>query len=350
MSTGRDGTAATPPTFPSLRGAAAGNPATPPCSRPHTRGRLAPSPTGLLHMGNAWAFLLAWLAARTAGGGVVLRMEDIDPDRSRTEYAAGIMEDLRWLGLDWDEGPDMGGPCAPYAQQQRLPLYETALMRLNAAGVVYPCFCTRKELRGLAGAPHVGDIGAPYPGSCRDLTPEQRTMRARTRRPSWRLRCPDGPVTFHDAVYGPQCMTPEECGGDFALRRSDGVFAYQLAVVVDDAAMGITQVVRGRDILSSTPRQILLYRLLGAPVPAYIHVPLLLDENGERLAKRHHSLTLRRLRETGTSPEAVIGLLARLAGWLPDTRPLPPNALIPLYDPTTLSRESIRLTPGMLPR
>ena len=213
-------------------------------SRP-VRGRLAPSPTGFLHLGNAWAFLLAWLACRSKGGSLVLRMEDIDPDRSRPEYADAIIRDLRWLGLDWDEGPDAGGPAGPYVQSARMGLYADALNRLDRAGHIYPCYCTRKELRTLAGAPHVGDAGAAYPGTCRNLPPERRAeLEAAGRRPCIRLRCPSQNYAFEDAVFGPFSMTLEACGGDFALRRSDGVIAYQLAVVVDDGLMGITQVVR----------------------------------------------------------------------------------------------------------
>ena len=256
-------------------------------SRP-VRGRLAPSPTGFLHLGNAWAFLLAWLACRSKGGSLVLRMEDIDPDRSRPEYADAIIRDLRWLGLDWDEGPDAGGPAGPYVQSARMGLYADALNRLDRAGHIYPCYCTRKELRTLAGAPHVGDAGAAYPGTCRNLPPERRAeLEAAGRRPCIRLRCPSQNYAFEDAVFGPFSMTLEACGGDFALRRSDGVIAYQLAVVVDDGLMGITQVVRGEDLLVSTPRQLALFDLLGYPRPAYMHLPLLCDPEGERLAKRH---------------------------------------------------------------
>lgn len=291
------------------------------------RGRLAPSPTGLLHLGNAWSFLLAWLAARVAEGQIALRMEDIDPARSRREWAEAICDDLRWLGLDWDEGPVQGaadvesGPCAPYEQSRCGDLYEQAFTELERAGLAYPCYCTRKDLRELAGAPHgaadgLGDAGAAYPGTCRYLSPAQRYERERAgRRAAWRLACPErGGITFHDAVLGPQRFSLAACGGDFALRRSDGVWAYQLAVVVDDARMGITQVVRGEDIVWSTPRQVLLFHLLGARPPAYAHVPLLCDTAGERLAKRHHSLALRALRDAGARPEAVIGWLARAAG------------------------------------
>ncbi|GAB6124431.1 tRNA glutamyl-Q(34) synthetase GluQRS [Humidesulfovibrio idahonensis] len=281
-------------------------------------GRLAPSPTGQLHLGNAWAFLLAWLGARSAGGRVVLRLEDIDPERARPEFAAGIVRDLRWLGLDWDEGPDVGGPHGPYEQSGRLDFYAGALGRLEAAGRVYPCFCTRKELRSLASAPHasVAEDGSPiYPGTCRNLSATERDALARQgRRPACRLRCDDIAVAFDDLVAGPQRMTLHDCGGDFALRRSDGVFAYQLAVVLDDIAMGVTQVVRGDDILSSTPRQIFLHQLLGAPVPQYAHLPLVLDAEGERLAKRHQSLTLAALRESGVTAPAIVGYLAWRAG------------------------------------
>lgn len=315
------------------------------------RGRLAPSPTGWLHLGNAWTFLLAWLAARAAGGSVILRMEDIDPDRSRLAYAEAIMEDLRRLGLDWDEGPDIGGPYAPYFQSQRLDSYTRALAALKSAGQVYPCYCTRKEVRLLAGAPHVGETGAPYPGTCRNLTAEERAEKeALGRRPAWRLRCPDGIVRFKDALYGPQASNLTQCGGDFALCRSDGVFAYQLAVVVDDAAMNITQVVRGQDILPSTPRQLVLYRLLKLSPPAYLHVPLLLDADGERLAKRHESLSLRALFAAGIQPEALVGLLGWLANLLPAPRPVTPAQLIPLFTLRHLPRTPRQLTPELLAR
>jgi glutamyl-tRNA synthetase len=303
------------------------------------RGRLAPSPTGRLHLGNAWAFLLAWLAARAAGGEVVLRLEDIDPERSRPEFAEEVLRDLRWLGLDWDEGP--------HEQSARLDAYAEALARLEQAGHVYPCFCTRKDLRSLASAPHAPlvDDGSPaYPGTCRNLTLEQREGLVRQgRRPALRLRCADGTESFHDLVAGPQAMTLADCGGDFAVRRSDGVFAYQLAVVLDDIALGITQVVRGEDILTSTPRQLYLYRLLGAPVPQHAHLPLVLDADGERLAKRHQSLTLAALRERGVSAAAITGYLAWRAGLLDAPRPADPRGLVAGFDFGSLRRGPVRL-------
>ena len=293
-------------------------------------GRLAPSPTGYAHLGNAWAFLLAWLAVRARKGVLILRLEDIDPQRSRPEFATALLEDLRWLGLDWDQGPDVGGPAGPYEQSRRTAVYADVLARLEAAGLTYPCFCTRKELRLLAAAPHVDDAGAPYPGICRELSAEQREALLRAgRKAAVRLRCAAERVDFVDALLGPQSFCLVECGGDFALRRSDGVLAYQLAVAVDDALMGVNQVVRGRDILSSTPRQIALLRLLGYAVPSYAHIPLLLDGEGQRLAKRHQSLSLRVLRERGADPRRIVGLLARLAGLNPRGWSVLPAELLP---------------------
>lgn len=314
------------------------------------RGRLAPSPTGLLHLGNALAFLLAWLGARAAGGRLVLRMEDIDPERSRPEFAAAIIRDLRWLGLDWDEGPDLGGAFGPYVQSQRSHHYEAALAELEAAGRAYPCFCTRKELRQLASAPHAGDGSRVYPGTCRALTAEERARLAKERRPALRLNCVQaggGAIAFHDRIAGRQELTLTECGGDFALRRSDGVVAYQLAVVLDDAAMGVTQVVRGDDILASTPRQIFLQRLLGLPEPEYAHLPLVLDHEGERLAKRHNALTLDALRGLGARPEAVVGYLAWRAGLLDARRPAAPGELAECFDFARVRREAMVLPPDI---
>ncbi len=307
-------------------------------------GRLAPSPTGYIHLGNAWAFLLAWLAARSQGGQILLRIEDIDPQRSRPDYAAALLEDLHWLGLDWDHGPDTGGPCGPYVQSRRVKIYESTLTRLEQAGLTYPCFCTRKELRQLAAAPHVDDAGAPYPGTCRHLSLQQIQVMLRSgRKACVRLRCPAHAISFADAVMGPQNFLLSQCGGDFALRRSDGVVAYQLAVAVDDALMGVTQVVRGRDILPSTPRQIALLDLLGYGAPSYAHVPLLLDAEGERLAKRHNSLSLRCLREQGVDPRRITGLLGHLAGLTFSARSASPAELMPAFDWSRLPRQDVRL-------
>lgn len=322
------------------------------------RGRLAPSPTGKLHLGNAFAFLMAWLDIRSQGGSLVLRMEDIDPVRSRPDFAAAAMNDLRWLGLDWDEGPDKGGPVGPYVQSQRFHLYCGLLESLDRRGLLYPCFCTRKELRTLASAPHVGDEGAPYPGTCRALSgQDRRNLEMQGRRASLRLNADaaqaalglDGtPASFEDLILGEQRISLSSCGGDFALRRSDGVFAYQLAVAADDAAMGVTHVVRGEDLLLSTPRQILLFQLMGESPPCYAHLPLLHDENGERLAKRHKSLEIAALREAGVAPEAVCGYLGHLAGCLERPKRAWPDELISGFSLKRLARRRLALPPGIL--
>ncbi|EPR37485.1 Glutamyl-Q tRNA(Asp) synthetase [Desulfovibrio sp. X2] len=317
------------------------------------RGRFAPSPTGFIHLGNAWSFLLAWLACRSRGGQMVLRMEDLDPQRSRPEFAQAILRDLSWLVLDWDEGPDKGGPHAPYVQSGRSHLYEEAVARLRAEGLVYPCYCTRKELRALASAPHAGEAGPAYPGTCAGLSEEEcRAREAFGRRPALRLRCPPGEggeERFVDLARGELCLSPAGLG-DFAVRRSDHVWAYQLAVVVDDAAMGVTQVVRGEDLLDSTPGQVRLFRLLGHVPPEFLHVPLLVDEEGERLAKRHASLTLAALREAGVAPEAVVGWLGRAAGFLPAPAPCAARDLLPLFVPGLLPRGPVTVPKDILER
>ncbi len=286
-----------------------------------------------------------------------MRMEDIDPERSRTEYAAGIVEDLSRLGLDWDEGPmpdgTERGPCGPYVQSRRRAMYREALDRLDGAGKVYPCYCTRRELRTLAGAPHPDERGAPYPGTCRNLDAAERAAReAQGRRACLRLDCTGPelclPFVFEDLVRGTQRFTLSDCGGDFALRRSDGVPAYQLAVAVDDGLMGVTQVVRGEDILPSTPRQLAVLRCLGLPEPVYAHVPLLCDAAGERLAKRHASLTLRELTGRSITPAAIVGLLAWKAGLRDHARPCRPAELLQGFSLARLPKGPVLLGPDPL--
>ena len=274
------------------------------------RGRFAPSPTGEIHLGNVWTALLAWLQVRSAGGTMVLRVEDLDSDRSRPTYTAGMMADMKWLGLDWDEGPDVGGHYAPYSQNERREMYQAALEKLTAAGLVYPCYCTRAEL--AASAPHAGDHERVYAGVCRQqlVAPD----RAAGRPPALRLAVPAGETSFTDFHAGVIFQDISQEVGDFVIRRSDGIHAYQLAVVVDDAAMQITHVLRGYDLLSSTPRQLLLYRLLGWEAPCFTHVPLLVDEAGHRLSKRQQALSIAALRAQGIRAEAIIGYLAWKAG------------------------------------
>lgn len=295
------------------------------------RGRFAPSPTGVMHLGNVWTALLAWLSVRSQGGTMILRLEDLDPDRSRPEHAARLLRDLAWLGLDWDEGPDVGGPVGPYVQDERRDRYEAALRRLEALGLTYPCFCARAQLRQAASAPHLGEGEPVYPGLCRRLTAAERDQRARSRRPAVRLRTPAGEISFEDLLAGPVAQDVSRFCGDFVIRRSDGVHAYQLAVVADDAAQGVTEVVRGFDLLDSTPRQLLLYGLLGLTPPRFAHAPLLLDPAGVRLSKRQAGVDLASLQAAGVAPEAIIGFLAWKAGLQDFPRPVRPGELIPRF-------------------
>ena len=263
-------------------------------------GRFAPSPSGRMHLGNVFSALLAWLSVRSAGGKMILRIEDLDPDRCRPEYAAQLRRDLEWLGLDWGEEQT--------PQSQRTEAYAEAFARLDT----YPCYCSRNELHA-ASAPHASDGAVIYAGTCRDLTAAERA--AKTRRPAWRVRVPDEDVSFVDGLQGEvRENLARECG-DFILRRSDGVYAYQLAVVVDDAAGGVTEIVRGADLLRSTPRQLWLQTQLGLPHPHYYHVPLLCAPDGRRLSKREHDLDLGVLRQTLTAGQ-LLGKLAFLAGLL----------------------------------
>jgi len=299
------------------------------------RGRYAPSPSGDLHMGNLRTALLAWLYAKGMGGKFVLRIEDLDLPRMRAGATERILEDLRWLGLYWDEGPDNGGPYAPYTQSARLDIYQHYLAQLQRQGYIYPCYCSRAEIAHIASAPQQGtDEGPRYPGTCRHLSAVQRKIReASGRRPSWRFRVDDERVVvFNDLLAGPITQQVQQSVGDFIVKRSDGIFAYQFAVVVDDALMRINQVVRGRDLLTSTPRQILLFEALGFPVPAFAHVPLVLDEQGKRLAKRQQSTGLSPLRAQGATPEQVVGHLAASSGLIERDIAISPSALAQQLD------------------
>ncbi len=304
------------------------------------RGRLAPSPTGLLHVGHARTFWTAWQRARDAHGALALRMEDLDPDRSRAEFAQAALEDLRWLGIRWQEGPDVGGPHAPYAQSQRHILYLAAWRRLLEGGFIYPCRCSRKDLAAALSAPHEStkaeqeplDDEPVYPGTCRPAQNANPSVSAALEREdpagaNWRFRVPDGEaIEFDDLNLGPQRFVAGVDFGDFVVWRRDGtsgsprtgpqrtslrpwgggVPSYQLACVVDDADMQITEVVRGADLLKSTARQILLNRALGFHDPAWFHCRLVVDHNGRRLAKRHDALSIRALRQRGLTPMNIL--------------------------------------------
>jgi glutamyl-tRNA synthetase len=293
--------------------------ATLPSSPPTYRGRLAPSPTGYLHVGHARTFWTAYERARATGGSLVMRMEDLDPDRSRAVYADAALEDLHWLGIRWHEGPDVGGPYAPYAQSERQAIYLAAWRKLLLGGFIYPCRCSRRDLEAALSAPHEGYAQEPlddepvYPGTCRPgafntSLPDQTASQAEEPGSfNWRFRVPDGnAVEFVDGNLGPQRFVAGRDFGDFVVWRRDGIPSYQLACVADDAAMKITEVVRGEDLLKSTARQILLNRALGFANPAWFHCRLVVDSNGKRLAKRHDALSMRVLRERGFTPMNIL--------------------------------------------
>ena len=266
------------------------------------RGRLAPSPTGYLHLGHAQTFWAAQERARAAGGELILRNEDLDRARCRPEFVTAMIEDMRWFGLEWSEGPDCGGPFAPYNQSERLKLYRAILEKLQAGNFVYRCTCSRKDIQQSASAPNAGDEEPIYPGTCRhknlDVPPNVPF--------SWRFRVPDGEeIFFNDGHCGPQRFVAGKDFGDFIVWRPDDLPAYQLACVADDVAMEITEAVRGMDLLVSTARQILLYRALGVAIPDFFHCELMQDGQGKRLAKRHDSLSLRALRNQGKTPESL---------------------------------------------
>lgn len=298
-------------------------------------GRFAPTPSGRMHLGNVFSGLMAWLSARSCGGEMLLRIEDLDTLRCSRENAELVRSDLCWLGLDWDtEQPP---------QSSRGDYYEEILHRLGEAGEIYPCWCTRGDLKNAPNAPHASDGHPIYPGTCRDLSDAERRDRMTKKAPLWRLRVPEEKLRFTDGHYGPyEEDLAKECG-DFILRRADGVFAYQLAVTADDIAAGVTQVVRGRDLISSTPRQLYIYRLLGAEPPRYWHVPLLTAPDGRRLSKRDRDLDLGVLRERFTAPE-LIGCLAHAAGLLDRAEPCTPKELIPLFHWSKISHDDIRIS------
>ena len=296
------------------------------------KGRFAPSPSGRMHLGNLFSALLSWLSVRHGGGRLVLRIEDLDPVRCQPAYAWQLMEDLEWLGLDWDEG----GETALYWQSARSALYEAAFRTLADKGLVYPCFCNR--IQRLNEAPHSREAASACP--CAALSGAERARRMRGRTPAWRVRVPDKTISFADGCQGAYSEVLARDCGDFPIRRADGAWAYQLAVVVDDGAMGVTQVVRGRDLLSSTPRQLWLYEALGLTPPEFYHVPLPVAPDGRRLAKRDADLDMGVLRRR-YSPQGLLGMLARLAGQQETDAPVTAAALAERFDWGRVPREDI---------
>ena len=277
-------------------------------------GRFAPSPTGRMHLGNVFSALLSWLSVKSKGGHWLLRIEDIDPGRSRQAYADLLMNDLEWLGLTWDG--------EPVYQSQRSDIYEHYFQVLKDQGMTYPCYCTRADLLATQ-APHESDGRVVYPGTCRHLPPQP--GKAATR-----LIVPDRDISFVDGHYGEQSVNLAHHVGDFIIRRKDGAWAYQLAVVIDDALMGVNEVVRGRDLLLSSPQQMYVAQLLGFTPPQFIHLPLLCNAHGQRLSKRDGGLDMASLRQNHTAPE-IIGLLAHLAGLQSTSAPVTPAELLPFF-------------------
>lgn len=310
------------------------------------KGRFAPSPSGRMHLGNIFCALMAWLSVKSQNGCLLLRIEDLDPVRCRMAYAEQLEEDLRWLGLPWDEGGiHASGPLAPYCQSARSAIYEQFLTRLANHERLYPCFCSRDELHA-ASAPHRSDGQLLYSGRCRSLSEAQRTALLQKRRPALRIAVPDESFFFRDKSGRVFSENLREGCGDFIIRRSDGVFAYQLAVVVDDALMGVTEVVRGCDLLDSTPRQLFLYRALGFPPPEFGHLPLLLSADGKRLSKRNLDLDMGILRQRFSAPE-LLGRLAFLVGLIDQPKPATAQELIAHFSWEKLPRYDI-IVPSVL--
>ena len=297
------------------------------------KGRFAPSPSGRMHLGNVYAALISWLSVKKKGGVWVLRIEDLDPQRCKLEYALQLEDDLRWFGLDWDEGgTENRGNCGPYLQSQRSEIYEEYLQRLNKTGLTYPCTCTRADIMATQ-APHESDGRIVYKGTCRPqgMPKGTPTLFMKDQQAATRLYVPDKQIAFTDGHYGAQSVNLATHCGDFVLRRKDGAWAYQLAVVVDDALMGITEVGRGRDLLLSASQQLYLYNVLSLQAPEFFHFPLLCNEAGQRLSKRDKSLDMGILRSQYT-PEQIIGEIAHFAGQTDRPEPMTSAELLKIFD------------------
>lgn len=303
-------------------------------------GRFAPTPSGFLHLGNVFCTLLAWLYAKSQDGKIVLRIEDLDSSRCSVEKADALAKDLEWLGITWDEGAYASGEHASYFQSNRFNIYEGYFNTLIEKDMIYPCFCSRSELHAV-NAPHLSDGRYIYPGSCRNLTDEERAERMQSRKPCYRIKVQNKEIVFDDGHYGVMKYNLVEEGGDFIVRRSDGIYAYQLAVVIDDALMHVNQVVRGADLLSSTAMQLYLYDCLGLRAPSFIHIPLIVAPDGRRLAKRDGGMELRVLKEKFKKPEKIIGWLALMAGQLEKYEPIKVCELLTIFNPEKIPKENI---------
>ncbi len=308
-------------------------------------GRLAPSPTGAQHVGNARTYLLAWLSIRSRGGRLIVRIEDIDSPRVKPGAAQQALDDLRWLGLDWDEGPDVGGPQAPYVQTERMARYRAALETLLAAEQVYPCTCTRGDIESASSAPHLGLEGPVYPRTCFTRRVVDAPL---LKQPyGWRFRTHDEPRTFIDRCGGEQSARLASQWGDFIVSKMDGAPAYQLAVVVDDHEMGVTEALRGDDLLPSAFRQQALYECLAWQPPQFAHVPLVVGPDRRRLAKRHGDTRLSVLRAAGASAARLVGLLAHSCGLIDRSEPVMPHELLGSFDLSKIPRQPWVFTAAM---
>ena len=311
-------------------------------TRSKIKGRLAPSPTGALHLGNIRTFMVTWLLARSSGGRLVMRIEDLDHPKNKPGAVEGMIDDLSWLGFDWDEGYACNGNKEEYIQSCRVELYAQALEKLREQDLVYPCTCSRKDVEAGLSAPH-SDECLYYCGMCRDKFggfESAQAMLPNGRIPAWRFKVPEGEkVSFEDGFHGAYSQVPSEVSGDFVLARHALGAGYMLAVVVDDNAMGINQVVRGDDLLSATPRQILIYRALGLQLPEYVHLPLVVGADGRRLAKRHGDTRVASYRGAGVSAKRIIGVLAESCGWAEAGEELTIAELLPRFDLSRIPRE-----------
>lgn len=305
------------------------------------KGRFAPSPSGRMHLGNVYSALMSWLSARSQGGEWILRIEDLDKQRCHAEYAAQIEDDLLWLGLTWDEGGSKGGKNQPYFQSMRTEIYKTELEKLSSKNLLYPCFCSRADIMA-ASAPHDSDGTIVYNGKCRNLSNNERLALLSTRKPSIRIKVSDIESYFTDGHYGPQkCNLQQHCG-DFIVQRADGNFAYQLAVVTDDALMGITEVVRGCDLLSSTHQQLFLYQQLDYKIPKFSHLPLILSDTGVRLAKRDMAANMENIRAK-FSPEELLGVIAYNTHLIDKKEPISLSELLQEFSWEKLPQENFKI-------
>lgn len=303
-------------------------------------GRFAPTPSGFLHLGNVFCTLLAWLYAKSRDGKIVLRIEDLDSGRCSIAKSDALARDLEWLGITWDEGAYVSEKHADFFQSKRFDIYKFYFDMLSEKDIIYPCFCSRSELHAV-NAPHLSDGRYIYPGTCRKLSVSEREIKMQSRKPSYRLNVVNKDISFMDGNYGEMTYNLSEESGDFIIRRSDGVYAYQLAVVIDDALMHVNQVVRGADLLSSTAMQLYLYELLGLPTPSFTHIPLLVAPDGRRLAKRDGAMEIRVLRDKLKQPEIIIGWLAFLAGQVDKFEPIKVKELLSIFNPNKIPKENI---------